>query len=192
MDFMDNIVGLKEIYSETDIPFIATCRPQEMGGHFVGDESQRINHLIQAIDQGARYVDIEIDTEQRYMKQILDRVSKNSGQLIISHHYTEITPSSQGLLDLVTRMTDNSADIIKIVVTPNSVSDCSRILQLYNLEDVDTPLIAFAMGDLGRFTRVSALFLGAPFMYVSPDLGREAAPGQISISEMRAIVRSLS
>jgi 3-dehydroquinate dehydratase-1 len=89
-------------------------------------------------------------------------------------------------------MENIGADILKVIVTPKSISDCSRVLQLYSLERVETPLIAFAMGDIGRFTRVSALFLGAPFMYVSQDLGQEAASGQISLSDMRAIVRSLS
>ncbi|MHA2005446.1 MAG: type I 3-dehydroquinate dehydratase, partial [Candidatus Thorarchaeota archaeon] len=40
--------------------------------------------------------------------------------------------------------------------------------------------------------RVSSLFLGAPFTYVSQDIGEAAAPGQISLSEMRAILGVLS
>jgi 3-dehydroquinate dehydratase-1 len=52
-------------------------------------------------------------------------------------------------------------------------------------------MIAFAMGDLGKFTRVAALFLGAPFMYVSQDSGDKAAPGQITLSQMRALLEVL-
>ena len=192
MDFMNPINNLKEIYSATDIPIIATCRSQELGGNFQGDETQRINHLLDAIYNGASIVDIEIETEHELMKQIRSEASKNNCQIIISKHFTTNIPEYNDLLSLIEEMKKSGADILKVVLTPKSIRDCKRILQLYNLENLDTPLIAFAMGDLGKFTRVSALYLGAPFMYVSQDSGREAASGQISLSDMRAIVRSLS
>ncbi|MHA2211184.1 MAG: type I 3-dehydroquinate dehydratase, partial [Candidatus Thorarchaeota archaeon] len=43
----------------------------------------------------------------------------------------------------------------------------------------------------GKFTRVSALFLGAPFMYVSQDQGEQAAPGQITVTQMRTLLEVL-
>ena len=192
MDFMNRIIGLKEIYSATEIPVIATCRSQELGGNFEGDETQRIDYLLEAIGNGASFVDIEIETGQEFLKQVRTAASKNNCQIIISKHYTTNTPEQSDLLDLIQEMKKSGADILKVAVTPESISDCKRILQLYSFENVETPLIAFAMGDIGRFTRVSALYLGAPFMYVSQDSGREAASGQISLSDMRAIVRSLS
>ncbi|MHA2056433.1 MAG: type I 3-dehydroquinate dehydratase [Candidatus Thorarchaeota archaeon] len=192
MDFMHRITGLREIYSATDIPIIATCRSREMGGNFVDGESQRIDHLLEAINSGASIVDIEVETEKDYMKQIRNKALQNDCQLIISKHFKQVTPEYRNLLDLIDKMIESGADILKVVVTPESIRDCGRILQLYSLENLETPLIAFAMGNIGRFTRVSALFLGAPFMYVSQDSGEKAAPGQISMSEMRAILRSLS
>jgi 3-dehydroquinate dehydratase type I len=171
-----------------------------MGGNFDDGESQRIDHLLEAINHGASLVDIEVETEKEYMKQIRNEALQNNCQLIVSKHYPQVTPEYQDLLDLIDKMIDSGADILKVVVTPESIRDCGRILQLYSLENLETPLIAFAetpliafaMGNIGRFTRVSALFLGAPFMYVSQDSGEEAAPGQISMSDMRAILRSLS
>ena len=171
IDFMNQVVNLKDIYSATDLPIIATCRPLEMGGNFVGEESKRIYHLLAAINSGASFVDLEIETDLALKKRIYEGISESSCQLIISKHYTEF---------------------MKVVVTPQSVDDCKRVLQLYSLESMDTPLIAFAMGNLGKFSRVSALFLGAPFMYVSQDSGEAAALGQISLSDMRTIVRFLS
>jgi 3-dehydroquinate dehydratase type I len=192
MDFMESIVGFKEIYSSTDIPIIATCRSLKLGGNFRGDEFQRINHLLDAIENGASFVDIEMGVEDELMNQLRRKASKNDCQIIISKHFTTNTPEYIDLLSLIESMKKSGADILKVVVTPESIKDCNRVLQLYNLENLETPLIAFAMGDIGKFTRVSALYLGAPFMYVSQDSGREAAPGQISLSEMRAIVRYLS
>ena len=73
-----------------------------------------------------------------------------------------------------------------------SISDCHRILEFQlNKENQVIPLIAFAMGDLGKFTRVSSLFLGAPFMYVAQDFGQITAPGQVPLSEMRKLLEVL-
>ena len=81
---------------------------------------------------------------------------------------------------------------MKIVTTPKSIEDCKRVLKLYHFESrTSSPLIAFAMGDLGKFTRICALFFGAPFMYVSQDEGEVAAPGQIPFSQMKVILEAL-
>ena len=192
MDFMNRIIGLKEIYSATAIPLVATCRSKEMGGNFVGSESQRSTYLLEAIDHGASFVDIEIETEPEFLKQVSNAASRKKCRLIISKHFTQSTPEYPDLVAMIDKMKNTGADILKLVVTPESIRDCRRVLQLYNLENLETPLIAFAMGTIGRFTRVSALFLGAPFMYVAQDSGKEAASGQISLSEMRSIVRTLS
>jgi len=47
-------------------------------------------------------------------------------------------------------------------------------------------LIAFAMGDFGRISRVLSLYLGSPFTYVS--LGKPIAPGQFSVDEIIKII----
>ncbi|TET09179.1 MAG: type I 3-dehydroquinate dehydratase, partial [Candidatus Thorarchaeota archaeon] len=192
MDFMDQIEGLGEIYSATETPIIATCRSKEMGGNFAGREQKRIAYLLEALDNGASFVDIEYEVEHNSLKQISDAVSHYNSKLILSKHYTSFTPELPDLIDLIVKMEDRGADIIKLVVTPESLSDCKRILQVYNREGSKIPLIAFAMGNIGRFTRVSALYLGAPFMYVAQDSGKEAASGQIPLSEMRTILRMLS
>ncbi len=192
MDFMNQIASLGEIYSATETPIIATCRSKEMGGNFAGSEQQRIAYLLEAIDNGASFVDIEYEVEHNLLKQISDAVSQYNCKLIISKHYTSFTPELPDLIDLIGKMEDRGADIIKLVVTPESLSDCRRILQVYSWEGSKIPLIAFAMGNIGRFTRVSSLFLGAPFMYVAQDSGKKAAPGQIPLSEMRTILRMLS
>jgi 3-dehydroquinate dehydratase len=54
-----------------------------------------------------------------------------------------------------------------------------------------TAIVAFGMGEKGKFTRLAALKLGAPFMYVSLDGATPTAPGQFSESEMRALWQQL-
>ena len=64
-----------------------------------------------------------------------------------------------------------------------SINDASRILVLYN--DIKIKLIAFAMGEEAKFTRILCLYLGSPFTYVS--LGKAIAPGQFSLKEIKSL-----
>jgi 3-dehydroquinate dehydratase-1 len=74
---------------------------------------------------------------------------------------------------------------VKIVTTSKSVEDSTRILQMYSMNK-KINLIAFAMGDSGRISRVLCLYLGSPYTYVS--LGKPVAPGQFSLDEMKKII----
>ena len=192
LDFMDRIELLKEIYGISQKPIIATCRSVKNGGRFTGDEDQRIRHLLTAIASGASFVDVEIETNPVNLALVLEEAAKSDCKLIISKHFHDSTPTESELLETLRRLSSVGADIMKIVTTPKSTDDCLRILQLYSIgKKRNTSLIAFAMGSLGKFTRVYALFLGAPFMYTSLDQGEAAASGQISFSDMKLILEVL-
>jgi 3-dehydroquinate dehydratase type I len=192
MDFMEEIERLDAIYDESKVPIIATCRATNERGHFEGDERSRINHLIEAISAGATYVDVELDTEPALMSLVRKEAAESDSKLIVSKHFFDSTLSVPELLSVLDGLTIAGADILKLVTTPKTLNDCGKILQLYQIESRPArPMIAFAMGDLGKFTRVAALFLGAPFMYVSQDSGDKAAPGQITLSQMRALLEVL-
>ncbi|MFQ5834009.1 MAG: type I 3-dehydroquinate dehydratase [Candidatus Thorarchaeota archaeon] len=192
LDFMDRIERLEEIYRATEKPIIVTCRSRENGGLFDGNEEQRIRNLLMAMAGGASYVDVEIETDSAHLELVREQTSRMECGLIVSKHYHDSTPNEADLLSMVVSLGSAKPDIIKLVTTPKTKDDCRRILRLYDQENrPNLPLIAFGMGPLGRFTRVCALFLGAPFMYVSQDHGEVAAPGQISLSEMRKILEVL-
>jgi len=74
---------------------------------------------------------------------------------------------------------------VKIVTTAKSIGDSTQILQLYSKKGSNN-LIAFAMGDKGKISRILCLYLGSPYTYVS--LERPVAPGQFSIAEMKKII----
>ena len=74
---------------------------------------------------------------------------------------------------------------MKIVSTAKSVDDATRMLELYNKKGKNN-LIAFAMGDEGKISRILCLYLGSPYTYVS--LGKAVAPGQFSVDEVNKII----
>lgn len=192
LDFMDRIEGLKEIYASTTKPVIVTNRALDNGGLFEGGNGERLEYLVEAIEAGASFVDIELDNSAKCIAEIMKVAMINNCKCIVSKHFSDRTPSNSVLSSILSRILFTGANIAKIVTTPRSLSDCQRILKFQlNESRAEVPLIAFAMGNLGKFTRVSSLFLGAPFMYVAQDTGPTAAPGQVPMSEMRRLLEVL-
>jgi 3-dehydroquinate dehydratase-1 len=192
MDFMNRIENLGSLYSSSEKPIIATCRSINSGGYFKGSEAQRIGYLLEALSAGASYVDVELDTNPTQLDAIVEMTRNTNSKLIVSKHFPKITPSLKELMNALIMIRDTTADVAKIVTTPSTIEDCQVVLQLYGIRHRPKfPLISFAMEDLGKFTRVCALFFGAPFMYVAQDNGVAAAPGQIELSKMRTILEVL-
>ena len=61
-----------------------------------------------------------------------------------------------------------------------------------NAAENNFPLIAFCMGTIGRISRLATTKLGGYMTYAAPDGGDETAPGQIKVSVMRAMLKSLA
>ena len=52
-------------------------------------------------------------------------------------------------------------------------------------------VVSFAMGPLGLVSRVLCTIAGAEFIYASIERGRESAPGQITVMEMRQVYEAI-
>ena len=164
--------------------WIATCRPDENL-----TERERTVLLSAAIRAGATYVDIEYDAGPDYRQTLVDLAKEHQCKVIISYHNFESTPDTDTLERIIRHSVVMGADCVKIAVTATSPTDCSRVMSLYSQHD---NLVAFAMGDAGKITRIAAPFLGAGFTYVSASEAHLTAPGQLTASQMEVIFRILN
>lgn len=166
---------------------IITCRSNRAGGSKT--EKEALELITAAIRHGAKYADVEIEASRDHLEYIKAYATANSCKLIISYHNFTETPSLDELCQIRRLCERKGADIVKIVTTAHSTEDAMRLLSLYNIrKDAYTvPLIAFAMGEAGRFTRLSCLNLGSPFTYCSIG-GAETAPGQYGADEVEQIL----
>ena len=76
------------------------------------------------------------------------------------------------------------SDMVKMVITAHKRSDAAAILGLYAAH-TPSGLVAFAMGEVAKFSRICSMHLGAPFMYVS--MYEATAPGQYTLNEIRRL-----
>ncbi|WP_320052136.1 type I 3-dehydroquinate dehydratase [uncultured Acetobacteroides sp.] len=161
---------------------IATCRPDTMG-----IDAQR-ELLLTAVESGAAYVDVEVEAPSSFKKKMVEAAHAKGCKVIVSYHnYTE-TPSRETLLGIMVEMVDDGADILKLATMANSAADAARILSLY--ENPIKPMVALAMGEAGKVTRIAIPLLGAPFTFAAPE-GAATAPGQLTDIGMNTIYKTI-
>jgi 3-dehydroquinate dehydratase-1 len=180
MDLSDR--DIEKVFS-AEGKIIATCR----AGKFSDD--QRKKKLKKAIESGASYVDIEIDSPDAFKKELISSAHKHNCKVILSYHNFDGTPPTDELNKMVDASFAQGADIAKVACIANSESDAVRILSLYAKHK---NLVALGMGENGRITRVASLQMGAPFSYVSISTAKETAPGQINRKQMRKVLEGLA
>ena len=125
-------------------------------------------------------MDVEFNTlrkDKKFLKYMKDSKTK----ILVSWHDFKKTPNLSNLNKKLKNMKKFS-NHIKIVTMAKTVNDATRIMSLYN-NTSGIKLIAFSMGEEGRFTRILCLRMGSQFTYVS--LGTPIAPGQFSLDEIR-------
>ncbi|MEK0359941.1 MAG: type I 3-dehydroquinate dehydratase [Nitrosopumilus sp.] len=161
---------------------VCTLRPKTEGGKFPGNEKERIAILKLIAEYNPFLLDVEFNTLKRN-SSLVRYLKSTKTKLLVSWHDFKKTPSSAELKKKMNQMTKFSFNV-KIVSTAKSTNDSSRMLELYSKKGRSN-LISFAMGDLGRISRILCLYLGSPFTYVS--LGNPVAPGQFSVDEVKKI-----
>ncbi len=174
---------------------------------------QAYTQMTAAIKKGVRYVDVEIEAPIDYLEQIKSYARVNGCSLVISYHNFEGTQSLEELQSIYDICRRKGADIVKIVTTAHNISDANRVMQLYNYSKSDkelapdnflehgedsgslsnsfgqqqASLVAFCMGEAGKFTRDLCLELGAPYTYAALDEESCTAPGQYTKEEMERL-----
>jgi len=161
---------------------IATCRA---GKH---SETKRKNLLIEAIEAGAAYVDMDLKTKECLLKEVKQKASQKNCRVILSSHDLTGTPSLSNLVKLKNECFSRGADIAKIACYVRMKQENSRLLRL--LQD-KRPIIVIGLGRMGRITRIASLFCGSPFSYASLKKGEETAEGQLDKKTLENILRTL-
>jgi len=161
LDLLDwiTLTDIKEIFSNHK-NLIATFRPGKVS------EKERLGSLKTAVGAGAALVDIETENSAEFISEITKTAHLHGTKIIISYHNYENTPALKPLQKIVVDALGKGADIVKVACKVNSQRDCARLLSLLDGKRVVVPA---GMGKNGLVTRISALFLGAPFTYAGFD-----------------------
>lgn len=149
---------------------LATCRP-------VGLSQSEQKALLQAaIEGGAAWVDVEIEADDDYRREIIATARRHNCRVIVSYHNYDETPQFLELQQIADIAHSMGADVVKLACMCHTKAD---VLNLLNLYDSDYQLLAIGMGSVGAVTRIAAITMGAPFTFVANETAGATAPGQI-------------
>ncbi len=188
LDYLpDPMAGVKAIRTfleeNPECVLLATCRRHQNHGKYNGSIEEQIQILSQAVDAGARAVDVEIESAESTKAHLEQLRSKCF--LIVSYHNYEGTPP---LEPVVKRMTRAPADAYKVVTTARKPSDTQRVLSLAKTHP-KIKFVMLAMGETGFPSRVLSPALGGLYTYAAPSTAEGTAAGQVCARQLRHLYR---
>ena len=203
-------------FTTPQIEELVKGHPNLLYTHRIANSSlgKAMEQVTTAIKKGVKYVDIEIEAPVDYLEYIKSYARVNGCTLIISYHNFEGTQSLEELRTIYDICRRKGADIVKIVTTARNTEEAVRVMQLYNHKKKDSDLVpdnfmergeetgslsnsfgtseanlvAFCMGEAGKFTRHLCLKLGAPYTYAALDSSSATAPGQYTKEELEKLL----
>jgi 3-dehydroquinate dehydratase/shikimate dehydrogenase len=161
-------VNVRGALSGRRLPVIATCRAAWEGGQFDGSEERRKAILIEALDAGAEFVDVE------WRAGFNDVVARDPARVVVSSHDFGGIPTDLAARAVAMRQT--GAAIVKIAIAAARLSDSLVLRSIADAGDA----VVIAMGDAGLPSRLLAARFGSRWTYA----GNAVAPGQIPAARM--------
>ena len=171
---------------ERDKLTLFTFRTKLEGGLGTDNNEEYYNINEQAILSGhIDIIDIEFTKEDVQIKKLIKLAHENNVKVIISKHYFEKSLSKEEQLNMLIKMQETGADIIKLATTVYDEAGAQEVIsaaeEMYN-KHATIPIITIGMGEFGKVTRQIKPFYGSAITYARGI--KATAPGQISVPEL--------
>jgi 3-dehydroquinate dehydratase type I len=189
LDSLKKPERLEDIACSSSTPLIATNKSTENQGEFSGSEDNRQRILLDAARNNFEYVDVDVSTQN--MKELIASLHEVGTKPIVSFHDFNCTPNLPQLNKVLEQEIAVGAGVCKIVTTARRVEDNLTVLDFTSKASKDVKLVCFAMGELGKPSRLLSPLFGAFFTFASLDEKRKTAKGQLTIQEMRLAYEAL-
>ncbi|HID47503.1 MAG TPA: type I 3-dehydroquinate dehydratase [Methanothermococcus okinawensis] len=177
----------EDIVEMAKYPSIITIRAHWEGGRYRGSYNRRIELYRLAIENSAKYIDIELSERKNIeLVNFRDEIGGKT-KIILSYHNFEETPSYTTLLDIVDKEL-RIGDIGKFATMVNTKRDILKILMA--IQEFEGRVIGIGMGEKGKLTRILGTYFGSILTFASMN-SKSSAPGQIDIEDLKNIYRIL-
>lgn len=173
--------GVRRAVECLPAPLIVTARhPLEGGSNRLSPAQRR--DLLEEFLPHAKYIDVELRSAA-FLRAILRSAAAAKRRTILSFHDFASTPSISRLDKIVRTARAFRADIVKVATRTDTPAELDRLLDFFERHRGATTVVAMGIGKLGRVSRLALARGGCVLNYA--HLGSPAAPGQLSISEIR-------
>ena len=180
----DIIEQLENKLSRLRAPLIITARHPQEGGAKKLTLGQRRDLLTRFLPY-AEYVDVELRSAFA-LRSLLGLAQEKRVRRIISFHNFRSTPPLRVLAAKAHAARAHGANIFKAATRTDTPNQLARLLELVATEDVDLPVSAMGIGNLGAISRVLLARAGSVLVYASIT-ARSDLEGQLSLEQLRAL-----
>jgi len=180
-EFVDK---LPSVIPRLHCPVIITARSPSEGGLNRLSLSQR-RQLLRRFLPLAAMIDLELSCATA-LASIIKLARASEVPLILSRHDFNRMPSLAVLRKLADRAHSLGADIFKIVARTDDRQQLEQLLAFAQSKSLPLSISAMGVGKLGRVSRAVLANTGSVLNYA--HLGRATAQGQMSLSELRAVI----
>lgn len=167
---------LSRLLDHAPVETLVTARPTSQGGRFAGDESRRLELLHAAAAHEPAVMDIEFTVPPENWPK---------ANVVSSFHDFTGRPADLGAV--VAQLSATPAAVEKIAFMAKGPEDALAALDI--LRNATRPCISLAMGEHGISSRILAKKFGAFGTFASLRKGRESAPGQPTLDELKTLYR---
>lgn len=175
-------------YAIEDKPLIFTFRTQSEGGNQPIAESYYFELYEYMILTGLiDIIDIELNRLPLMEKNVISFAKAKNVKVLVSNHNYQETPSIPEMTSILGDMDNVGADILKLAVQPQNMSDVLSILDVSNtLQEAkpELPFIMIGMGEVGKLTRMTGEWFGSVITYASNNR-YQSDLGQLPIHQVK-------
>ncbi|PVX23451.1 MAG: type I 3-dehydroquinate dehydratase [Candidatus Bathyarchaeum sp.] len=189
LDSLQDYKRLADIATVSKTPLIATNKSTQQNGSFSGTEQERQKVLTDAAKTGFSYIDIDLGTP--YQKELIRSLKDYGSKVIVSYHDFQSTPSLLTLSNVLDEQLSLGSNVCKLITTAKKVEDNLAVLNFVSDASKLAEVVCFAMGELGKTSRLLSPVFGAFFTFACLDETKKTANGQLTIQEMKQAYETL-
>ncbi|MDR0199607.1 MAG: type I 3-dehydroquinate dehydratase [Streptococcaceae bacterium] len=187
-DFMplDLLFKAAPVIFETfrNLPVLFTLRTTEEGGKAAvtdGVYSYILSRILE--ETPVRYIDVEYFSHG----SVLSDLTEVKDKLVLSYHNFKEMPSD--LTERLKEMAGIASAVVKVAVSPETPDEVLTFMHYARAfaDSYDLTLVAIAMGEVGKATRVLSNLTGSCWTFATAK-GAASAPGQYSLDETRQLL----
>ncbi|NLE05524.1 MAG: type I 3-dehydroquinate dehydratase [Crenarchaeota archaeon] len=167
---------LVDLTTHVETPLIAA-------DHSRREESEHQAILLNAAKSGFNYIDVPLSSHK--LQNFVSTIKATGAKSIVSFHDYSKTLNLNELNRILEREVSSGADVCKIVTTATKMEDNLTLLQFLSSAPIRKKPICFAMGELGKTSRLLSPVFGSFFTFATLEQGSETASGQMTVQEMR-------
>ncbi|MGO1922682.1 MAG: type I 3-dehydroquinate dehydratase [Jeotgalicoccus sp.] len=133
------------------------------------------------------YIDIEVQSGDKITASVVETARENNVKCLMSHHDFKHTPNTEEILSVINKMEKLGGDIYKVAYFPKDKRDVENMTEAVKTAKTEygDKVVGISMGELGKSTRTAQGEAASVFTY--GFVARDAAPGQIHVTELRSI-----